>query len=125
MEEITLDWLEKEKARCAIKVFKKVFGTKASVKDVLEKVRELNRPAWEAWLLSRDVNLTKCLLGCGANIHVYGDFAIRVAIAKGRLSVVKCLVENGARVRMLCNCFPIELARQEGHVEVVEYINSL
>ena len=66
-------------------------------------------------------SLVKFALGNGADLHAYGDAALRNASKKGHLDVVKYLVENGADIHII-NDSPLREASENGHLEIVKYL---
>ena len=67
------------------------------------------------------LDVVKCLVEQGANIHDCNDCALRLAAEKGHLNVVQYLVEQGADIHALDN-YALRCAAENGHIEVVKYL---
>ena len=70
------------------------------------------------------LDVTKYLVSLGADIHSGNDLAIRWASMNGHLNVVKYLVSLGADIHAI-NDTAIRLASVNGHLDVVKYLVSL
>jgi hypothetical protein len=75
--------------------FQLAFGSRASLKDLITALRRKYREDWEAWLLSRNYNLTKAALLYGANPHAGRDYALEIAAEGSDSKLVKFLCEQG------------------------------
>ena len=123
MKELTLDWLEKYKA-CeeAIDEFKRRFGTKAKIKDVVDELHRIKRSDWEAWLLAQTLPLTIAMIEAGANVHAENDLALCwVAYFYNNLSILKYLVEHDANIHAKDD-FALRYSAERGHFNIVKYL---
>lgn len=122
MKEITLSWRQEKKACAeAVEEFEAFFGIKADTKKVLERIRDLEKPNWEGWLLGQDIELVKYLVENNADIHAYEDLAVRWAAGNGHLEIVKYLLEIGADIHVYDD-LAVRWAAENGHLEVVKYL---
>src|SRR5208282_2599893 len=69
------------------------------------------------------LDVVKCLISHGANIHVKNDYAFRWASGEGNLDVVNCLIKNGADIHAE-NDGSLRWASAYGHSAVVELLNN-
>jgi ankyrin repeat protein len=69
----------------------------------------------------RQLDIVKCLVELGADIHALSEGALRCAVEGGRLDVVKYLVEQGADVHVN-NEEALRHASYNGDEEMVEYL---
>ena len=122
MRFITVKWLRKRGA-CydGIKIFMHEFGERASVKQVIDKLRQIEKPDWEGWLIGQGLKMAKIMLENGANIHAGNYYALRWSAENGRLEVLKFLVENGANIHAN-NDYALRWAARNGHLKVVEFL---
>ncbi len=67
------------------------------------------------------LEVVKCLVEFGADIHFYDEAALRWASEGGQLELVKYLVELGSDVQVWHN-YPLRIASYYGHLEVVKYL---
>lgn len=122
MRVLTLEWLKNQQAyEEFLQLFEKRFGEEANFKEVSTWLHEINKPDWEAWLLSQNTQLTKALLENGADIHVANNWALCLAARHGRTEVVRLLIENGANVSV-CNDYAFRLAARHGYTETVKLL---
>ena len=75
------------------------------------------------------LEVVRCLLESGANIHAENDYAFRFASYNGNLEIVKFLLESGANVHAvddysLKENSSLRWARENGHTEVVEFLED-
>ena len=68
-----------------------------------------------------NLHVVECLISHGAYIHAYDDFALRYASARGHLDVVECLIEHGANIHAN-NDEAFRWASGNGHLDIVEYL---
>ncbi len=125
MKYITLKWVEDRRAcKDAVIAFKKRFGTKATTKNTLAWLNEINQPDWLAWTMGQDdVGITEELLSHGADIHACGDEALRLAAENGHLDTVKILVEHEADSHAYDD-YALRLAAENGHTEIAEFLRQ-
>ena len=64
------------------------------------------------------------LVGHGANIHIYSNQALRLAIMEGYLEVVKYLIEFGADTKYF-NDYVRKVANRRGYLDIIKYLDSL
>lgn len=105
----------------AVIYFKKKFGEQTTVQNLLSETQRLHKDIFEGWLLAQKVELTEALIHCGADVHVYKDYALRVASRYGRTKVVRLLLGNGADIhaeRGPALCFSSKF----GHIEVMKLL---
>ena len=122
MRFITVKWLRKRGAcRDGIKIFMDEFGERASVKQVIDKLRQTEKPDWEGWLIGQGLKMAKTMIENGANIHAGDDYALRWAAENGRLKVLKFLVERGANIHAR-NDYALRWVARNGHLKVVEFL---
>ncbi len=77
------------------------------------------------WAAGRgQLDVVEYLFEQGANVHIYGAWALQWAAEYGHLAVVRCLVEQGADIHDEEN-LAIQLAASQGHKDVVEYLNMV
>lgn len=121
---ITIEWLEEKRACTEAKdLFKEELGEEANIEDVLRFVRRHEKSDWEAWLLTRDPELTKLLLEKGANVHARNDYALRRAAENEHLEVVELLIGKGADIHAYDD-YALRWAAENGHLEVVELLEK-
>jgi UDP-N-acetylglucosamine enolpyruvyl transferase len=125
MKCITLKWAKDRRAcRDAVIAFKKRFGTKATTKDTLAWLNEINLPGWIAWTMGQDdVGITEELLSHGADVHARGDYALQWAAENGHTDTVKLLVEHGADIHAYGDG-ALRLAAWCGHTEIAEFLRQ-
>jgi ankyrin repeat protein len=76
-------------------------------------------------------SVVEILINNGADLEIpslnTGSTTLFVASHAGNFDIIKLLVSKGAKwnVKNRKGMFPIDIARQEGHTEVVEYLSSL
>jgi ankyrin repeat protein len=77
------------------------------------------------YFLMRNNNLKglKYLVSQGADVRAQRDYAVRLAAAKGHLSMVKYLVSHGADCRAYSD-EAVRYAAENGHLEMVKYLQS-
>ncbi|MDP1719110.1 MAG: ankyrin repeat domain-containing protein [bacterium] len=102
-------------------VFVKTFGFQASIGDIVQRLHAIDATDWEAWLLARNVELTKSLLKHGADVHAANEWALYLAAAGGRLDVVKLLLKHGADVHAEDD-EALRYAGENGHLDVVKLL---
>lgn len=68
--------------------------------------------------------IVRLLIHAGADIHQRDNLALKAAAAKGRMEVVRLLVESGAHVNTLSKKSPLQLAHENKHSEVAEFLVS-
>ena len=83
----------KEMGACrpARREFRKSFGARATVSQVVKRLHELKADAWEIWLLSQTLELTASALKYGANVHVGNDSFLHRAKNLGCVEMLKIL----------------------------------
>ena len=83
----------KEMGACppAMREFRKSFGARATVSQVVKRLHELKADAWEIWLLSQTLELTASALKYGANVHVGNDSFLHRAKNPGCVEMLKIL----------------------------------
>ena len=74
------------------------------------------RILWQATSLEEVKKLIK-----NGNIHAEDDFVLRLNAEKGRLEIVKYLIEQGADIHAK-NDYALRLSSQKGHFEVVKFL---
>ena len=122
MRFITVKWLRKRGACCdGIKIFMDEFGEIASIKQVIDKLRQIKKPEWEGWLMAQELKMTKAMLKNGADIHACKDFALQLVVADGRFKVAKLLLKNGADIHA-CKDFALQLAVLDGRFKVAKLL---
>jgi len=67
------------------------------------------------------IEIVKCLLSEGADVHYHNDFPLQIAADAGNLEIVKCLLAAGANVHADGE-LALQWAATEGHFEVVKYL---
>ncbi|WP_374698648.1 ankyrin repeat domain-containing protein [Wolbachia endosymbiont (group B) of Limnophora tigrina] len=68
------------------------------------------------------------LIQKGADINLTHNYTpIHLAITRGNLDMVKCLIDNGADlyVKRACDGTPLAYAKQQGQIEIVNYMDSV
>lgn len=119
---ITLAWLEKRNAcEPALLVFKETFGETATIKAIVDHLHKINRPDWEAWLLSQEIFTAIAMVECGANIHAKNDYALCRASGRGRLPLVMYLVGQRADIHAFDD-FGLRWAAGCGYFAVVRFL---
>ena len=122
MKYLTLDWLEKHKAsEEEINRFEKRFGTKATIKEVVDVLHEINKPHWEAFLLAQSLPLTIAMIEAGADIHANNDVALCLAAELDHLGLVEYLVENGIDIHANHD-FALRSVAARGHLKLAKYL---
>ena len=67
------------------------------------------------------LDIIKCLVENGADIHAWEDYALRCACSYGQLDMVKYLIEKGANIHAY-NDEALRYATGNGYLEIVEYL---
>jgi hypothetical protein len=128
---LTLKQLRKMEA-CdpALKFFKHIFGTKASIKKVVELlhnppedyiISESKRKEWEGWLLGQTPKLTQALLKAGADVYACDNRALRWAAENGHTEIVKLLLKSEADVHAMDD-YALRRAAENGHTKIVKLL---
>lgn len=69
----------------------------------------------------------KKALKIGANIHVYNDWALRMASYYGYINIVKFLLDSGADVNAMNNCalrWALQNDCKNGHLNVIKLLKK-
>ncbi|MCK9596215.1 ankyrin repeat domain-containing protein [Candidatus Pacearchaeota archaeon] len=72
---------------------------------------------------NNDLQQVKCLVENDADIHVYYEEPLRLAVYNNYFDIVKYLVEHGANIRASCD-WPLKWAFQYGYFNIVKYLIS-
>ena len=59
----------------------------------------------------------------GANLKIIGGCALKIACQKGELLIVKCLVDNGAKIGEDDN-WDLKYAIMQNHIDIIKYLFS-
>lgn len=101
-----------------------VFGSLDVVKCLVEHGADIHADNDHALRVASDyghLEIVEYLVEQGADIHADADYALRIASENGYLDIVKCLVEHGANIHA-CDDYAIQYA---GTPEIEEYLKSL
>ena len=124
MKSITLKWLKNRNTyKELVKIFEEKFGKKATIKQIVDYLHEINRPDWEGWLMTQEPKITIAMIDNGANIHVHDDFVLFWATVNGYLDLVKLLVEKGVDIHAWDD-YALRLAAWNGHLDLVKFLSK-
>jgi hypothetical protein len=119
---ITLRWLKKKRVpNHVVKVFKKKFGRKATIKQIVDYLHKINRPDLEGWLMAQELEITIAMIANGADIHADDDSALRRAVEKACLDLTKFLIEKGADIHALSD-YALRRAVKNGYFDMVKLL---
>ena len=69
------------------------------------------------------VEVVRLLIAAGADVHRYGDYALRAASLNGHAEVVQMLLYAGANVHAR-DSSALRYAVENGHVEVIKILTN-
>ena len=73
--------------------------------------------------LNGHLDVVKCLISHGSNIHTNNDEALRWASKNGHLAVVEYFIMNGADIHAADDYALVE-ASENGHTAIVKYLED-
>ncbi len=121
---ITREWLEKYKA-CdeGMEWFFSVFP-ESGMEINPENIKKFDDyEEYLAWLLFKEIEVTRELLMNGANVNADGDWAIICAARHGRTDICQLLLEHGANVHV-GNDFALEISLEYHHTETAKLLKE-
>jgi len=93
------------------------------VKYLISVGTNINKRALEICVGRNYVEMLRCMVEYGANVHACDDYALRESARKGRIEMVKYLVGVGANIRA-DNDSALKWSKENGHMHVYEYLMS-